>query len=147
MFCVYFSGKRAGWGGWYLIKVRDFTVKKNSMKYFCITKEKNAYMERVIQISMFNSSYLFLFILLCNIDSTLVLDSNAYIWISNCIQMFEFIFECWRNVFLEHAIEKWRLQMIWNNIWKRQEISLLLLLSFFNPKMSLFFLVFVLSVT
>ena len=89
MFCVYFSGKRAGWGGWYLIKVRDFTVKKNSMKYFCITKEKNAYMERVIQISMFYSSYLFLFILLCNVDSTLVLDSNAYIWISNCIQMFE----------------------------------------------------------
>ena len=40
--------------------------------YFCIIKEKIAYM---------NS--------LCSVDSALVSDSNAYIGISNCIQMFE----------------------------------------------------------
>ena len=39
--------------------------------------------------SMFYSFYLFLSILLCNVDSALVSDSNAYIWISNCIRMFE----------------------------------------------------------
>ena len=38
---------------------------------------------------MVHSFYLFLSILLCNVDSALVSDSNAYIWISNCIQMFE----------------------------------------------------------
>ena len=54
-------------------------------------KEKIAYMECVIQSSMFYSFYLFLSILLCNADGALVSDSNAYIWISNCIQMFEFI--------------------------------------------------------
>ena len=42
-----------------------------------------------IQSSMFYSFYFFLSILLCNVDSALVSDSNAYIWISNCIQMFE----------------------------------------------------------
>ena len=77
-------------GGWYLIKVREVTVKKNSMKYFCAFKENIAYMECVIQTSIFHSFYLFLSILLCNVDSALVSDSNAYIWISNCIQMFEF---------------------------------------------------------
>ena len=66
-------------GGWYLIKVHDATVKKNSMKCFCIIKEKIAYMECVIQSSMFYSFYLFLSILLCNVDSALVSDSNAYI--------------------------------------------------------------------
>ena len=59
------------------------------MKCFCIIKEKIAYMECIIQSSMFYSFYLFLSILLCNVDSALVSDSNAYIWISNCIQMFE----------------------------------------------------------
>ena len=38
---------------------------------------------------MFYSFYLFLSILLCNVDSASVSDSNAYIWISNCIQIFE----------------------------------------------------------
>ena len=38
---------------------------------------------------MFYSFYLSLSILLCNIDSALVSDWNAYISISNCIQMFE----------------------------------------------------------
>ena len=33
---------RGGRGGWYLIKVRDVTVKKISIKYFCIIKEKIA---------------------------------------------------------------------------------------------------------
>ena len=66
-------------GGWYLIKVRDVTVKRISMKYFCIIKEEIAYMECVIQSSMFYSFYLFLSILLCNLDSALVSDSNAYI--------------------------------------------------------------------
>ena len=46
-------------------------------------------MESVIQSSMFYGFYLLLSILLCNVDSALVSDSNAYIWISNCIQMFE----------------------------------------------------------
>ena len=59
------------------------------MKYFCIIKEKAAYMECVIQSSMFCSFYLFLSILPCNVDSALVSDSNAYIWISNCFQMFK----------------------------------------------------------
>ena len=66
-------------GGWYLIKVRDVTVKKNSMKFFRIIKEKISYMECVIQSSMFYSFYWFLSILLCNVDSALVSDSNAYI--------------------------------------------------------------------
>ena len=76
-------------GGWYLIKVRDVKVNKISMKYFCIIKVKIAYVECVIHSSMFYSFYFFLSILLCNVDSALVSDSNAYIWISNCIQMFE----------------------------------------------------------
>ena len=46
-------------------------------------------MKCVIQSSMLYSFYLFLSILLCDVDSTLVSDSNAYIWISNCTQMFE----------------------------------------------------------
>ena len=62
-------------------------VKKNLMKYFCIIKEKDAYMEYVIQSSMFYSFYLFLSVLLCNVDSALFSDWNAYIWISNCIQI------------------------------------------------------------
>ena len=59
------------------------------MKYFFIIKEKIAYIECVIQSSMFYGFYLFLSILHCNIDSALVSDSNAYIWIPNCIQMFD----------------------------------------------------------
>ena len=46
-------------------------------------------MEYVIQSSMFYSFDLFLSILLWNVDSALVSDSSVYIWISNCIQMFE----------------------------------------------------------
>ena len=38
---------------------------------------------------MFYSFYLFLSILLCNVDNALVPDSNSYIWVSHCIQMFE----------------------------------------------------------
>ena len=76
-------------GGWYLIKVRDVTVKKFLIKYFCIIKENTAYMGCVIQRCMFYSFYLFLSILLCNADSGLVANSNSYIWISNCIQIFE----------------------------------------------------------
>ena len=67
----------------------------------------------------------------------LIFESRIVFKCSNYVQMFEFIFECWRNVFLVHALEKWRLQMMWKNIWKRKEI-LLLLLSFLNPKISLF---------
>ena len=76
-------------GGCCLIKVRDIKVQKISMKYFCIIKEKIAYMEYVIQSSMFYSFNLFLSILLFDVDSALVSDLNAYIWNSNCIQMFE----------------------------------------------------------
>ena len=38
---------------------------------------------------MFYSFYLFLSIILCNVDSALISDSNVYIWISNCTQMFK----------------------------------------------------------
>ena len=82
------------------------------MKYFCIMKENIAYMECVVQSMLlwFYSFYMFFSILLCNVASALVSDSNAYIWISNCIQMFELysnvwiyiwmLKECfWRNVF------------------------------------------------
>ena len=92
--------------------------KKIPIKHFCIIKEKIAYMECAIQTSMFYSFYLFLSILRCNVDSALVSDSNAYIWISHYIQMFElysmfeFIFECWRDVLLVHALEKWHLEMM-----------------------------------
>ena len=48
-------------------------------------------MEYVTRTNMFYSFYLFLSILLCNVDGALVSGSSAYIWISNCIQMFEFI--------------------------------------------------------
>ena len=48
------------------------------MDYFCIIKEKIAYMEYVIQRSMFYSFYLFLSILLYNVNSALVSDPNAY---------------------------------------------------------------------
>ena len=82
-------------GGWYLIKVRDVTIKKNSMKYFCIIKEKIAYREFIIQSSMFYRFYMCLSILLCNVDSALVSDLNAYIWISNCIQIFELYWNVW----------------------------------------------------
>ena len=41
-------------------------------------------MEYVIQSSMFYSFYLFLFILLCNVDSALVSGSIANIWVLNC---------------------------------------------------------------
>ena len=49
------------------------------MKYFCVIKEKIAYMECVIQKSMFYSYYMFLFILLFDVDSALVSDSNPYV--------------------------------------------------------------------
>ena len=49
------------------------------MKYFCIIKENIGYMEWVIQSSMFFSFYLFLSMLLRNIDSALISDLNAYI--------------------------------------------------------------------
>ena len=62
-----------------MIKVRDIKVQKISMKYFCIIKEKIAYMEYVIQSSMFYSFNLFLSILLFDVDSALVSDLNAYI--------------------------------------------------------------------
>ena len=64
----------------------------------------------------------------------LIFESRIVFKCSNYVQMFEFIFECWRNVFLVHALEKWRLQMMWKNIWKRKEICILLLSSFLNPK-------------
>ena len=38
---------------------------------------------------MFYSFYLFLSISLCNVNSAFVSDSNAYVWISNCTEMFE----------------------------------------------------------
>ena len=38
---------------------------------------------------MYYSFYLFLSILRCNVHSALVSDSNAYIWILNCIQLFK----------------------------------------------------------
>ena len=44
------------------------------MKYFCINKEKIAYMECVIQSSMFYSFNLSLSILLCNVGSALISD-------------------------------------------------------------------------
>ena len=44
---------------------------------------------------MFYRFYLCLSILLCNVDGALVSDSNAYIWISNCIQMFELYWNVW----------------------------------------------------
>ena len=56
-----------------------YNPKKLNLPYFCLFKEKIAYMERVIQSSMFYNFYLFLSILLCNVDSALVSDSNAYI--------------------------------------------------------------------
>ena len=50
-------------GEWVVLdKVRDVMVKK-SLNYFCIIKEKIAYMECVIQSSMFYSFNLFLSIL------------------------------------------------------------------------------------
>ena len=84
-------------GGTWLKSVTS-RQKKNSMKYFCIIKEKIAYMECVIQSSFFYSFYLFPSILIYNVDSALVSDLNACIWIS--------------NVFLVHALEKWRLQIM-----------------------------------
>ena len=54
---------------------------------------------------MFYSFYLFLSILLCNVDSFLASDSNAYIWISNCIQMFEFILYMAFQELEWHAVE------------------------------------------
>ena len=52
------------------MKVCEVTVKKS-------IKERIAYMECVIQGSMFYSFDLFLSILLCHVDSALVSDSNA----------------------------------------------------------------------
>ena len=63
-FVILRDGKLGGeGGGWYLIKVCDVTVKKNLMEYFCIIKENHAYVECVIQSSMFYGFYLFLSIL------------------------------------------------------------------------------------
>ena len=115
------------------------------MKYFCIIKEKTAYMECVIQSSMFYSFYLFLSILPCNVDSALFSDSNAYIWISNYFQMFKLYSNV--RIFIRMLKEcvfsacSWKMASSDDekkNIWKRKEISLLLLLSFLNPKISFF---------
>ena len=62
-----------------MIKARDITIQKISMRYFCIIKEKIAYIEYVIQSSMFYSFNLFLSILPFNVDSALLSDLNAYI--------------------------------------------------------------------
>ena len=116
------------------------------MKYFSITKEKIAYMECIIQSTTFYSFYLFLSILLCNADSVLVSDSsririylnfelysNVQI-ILNVRIYIQLVKECvfsicsWKMVSSDD-VEK---------IWKRKEISLLLLLSFLNPKISFF---------
>ena len=75
------------------------------MKYFCIIKEKIACMKCVIQSSMFYSFYLLLSILLCIVDSDLVSDSNAYIWILNSIQMFEFILYMMFQELEYHAVD------------------------------------------
>ena len=75
------------------------------MKYFCIIKEKIACMKCAIQSSMFYSFYLLLSILLCIVDSDLVSDSNAYIWILNCIQMFEFILYMMFQELEYHAVD------------------------------------------
>ena len=69
---------------------------------------------------MFYRFYLCLSILLCNVDSALVSDLNAYIWISNCIQIFELYWNVWIYIrmlkecafILVHALEKGSLQMI-----------------------------------
>ena len=55
------------------------------MKCFCIIKEKIPYMGCIIQSRMFYSFHMFLSILLRNVGGVLVSDSNAYIYISNCI--------------------------------------------------------------
>ena len=82
-FAILLDGKLRGW------VVLDWSLwrhdKKNSLKNFCIIKEKIAYLECVIQITMFYRFYLFLSILFCNVDSALVSDSNVYVWFSNCI--------------------------------------------------------------
>ena len=102
-------------------------------------------MECVIQSSMFYSFYLFLSILPCNVDSALLSDSNAYIWISNCFQMFKLYSNV--RIFIRMLKEcvfsacSWKMASSDDekkNIWKRKEISLLLLLSFLNPKISFF---------
>ena len=90
-------------------------------------------LECVIQSSMFYSFYMFLAILLWNLDSALVSDLNAYIWISNCIQMFEL----YSNIRIYTRMLKecvfstcsWK-----KNIWNRKEISLLLLYPFYTLK-------------
>ena len=118
------------------------------MKYFCIIKEKIAYMECVIQSNIFYIFHLFLSILPCNVDSALVSDSNVYIWFSNCIQMFKCIqllssdnndMFCYLNIL--SFLCCWYLIEIYIYIYiyiKRKEIALLLLLSFLNPKISFF---------
>ena len=70
-------------------------------------------MECLIESSMFYSFYLFLSILLFNEDSALVSDMNA--------------------LFFVLLVLSWK-----KNIWERKEISLLLLLSSLNPRISLF---------
>ena len=62
------------------------------MKYFCIINEKIVYMECVIQSSMFYSFYLFLSILLCNVDSALVSDSTVVFHQKTPIQIFLRVF-------------------------------------------------------
>ena len=114
------------------------------MKYFCIIKEKIACMECLIQSSMFYSFYLFLSILLCNMDSALVSDSDAYIWISNRIEMLELYsnVQIYIRMLKEcvFSICSWKIASSDDekNIWKRNEISLLLLISCLNPKISFF---------
>ena len=62
------------------------------MKYFCIIREKIAYMDCVIQRSMFYSFHLFLSILLCNVDSALVADSTAVFYQNTPIRNFLKVF-------------------------------------------------------
>ena len=81
------------------------------MKYFCIIKENIAHMECAIQKSIFYSFYLFLSILLCNVDSALVLDWNAYIWISNCIQMFELYSNV--RIYIMYGVSRARIACCW----------------------------------
>ena len=75
------------------------------MKYLCVIKEKIACMKCVIQSSMFYSFYLLLSIWLCIVDSNLVSDSNAYIWILSYIQMFEFILNLMFQELEYHAVD------------------------------------------
>ena len=76
-----------------MIKVCDVT-EKNWKNYFCVIEENIAYIERVIQSSMFYSFYLFLSILFGNVDSALISDLNAYVWMLMLYSNVGIIFKC-----------------------------------------------------